>query len=213
MGLYIGNTRYCPVIRRVKTLPYDAEIEYIQSSGTQYIDLGKKLDSSKDIIDIKFRLVEQVSATSGFFGARNDASSKNFSVIVASSNNIILDMNDGNYANYRVNSDSTGYNKTCDIQMYQSYKIVYFDLNEAASSSTTSQSFVTDSNAELFRVSNLPMPSVRLQSFKWRQTGTGWIYNMIPVRVGQIGYMYDKIGGTLFGNSGTGNFILGPDII
>jgi hypothetical protein len=33
----------------------------------------------------------------------------------------------------------------------------------------------------------------------------------IPVRVDTTGYMYDKISGTLFGNDGTGSFVLGPD--
>lgn len=36
--------------------------------------------------------------------------------------------------------------------------------------------------------------------------------DFIPVRVGQVGYMYDKVSGQLFGNAGTGEFILGPDI-
>jgi len=35
---------------------------------------------------------------------------------------------------------------------------------------------------------------------------------MIPVRIGNIGYMFDKVTGKMFGNSGTGNFVLGPDI-
>jgi hypothetical protein len=35
--------------------------------------------------------------------------------------------------------------------------------------------------------------------------------DLIPVRVGNVGYMYDKVSGQLFGNAGTGNFILGPD--
>ena len=38
------------------------------------------------------------------------------------------------------------------------------------------------------------------------------IRNFIPVRKGDVGYMYDLVSGQLFGNSGTGNFILGPDI-
>ena len=38
------------------------------------------------------------------------------------------------------------------------------------------------------------------------------IMNLIPVRKGTVGYMYDKVSGQLFGNAGTGNFILGPDI-
>ena len=37
------------------------------------------------------------------------------------------------------------------------------------------------------------------------------IRDLIPVRVGNVGYMYDKVSRQLFGNSGTGDFILGPD--
>jgi hypothetical protein len=35
--------------------------------------------------------------------------------------------------------------------------------------------------------------------------------HFIPVRVGTTGYMYDKVSGQLFGNVGTGDFILGAD--
>ena len=37
-------------------------------------------------------------------------------------------------------------------------------------------------------------------------------FDMIPVRVGTVGYMYDKVSGQLFGNSGTGAFLYGLDI-
>ena len=40
----------------------------------------------------------------------------------------------------------------------------------------------------------------------------GVLFDGIPVRVGNVGYMYDKVSGQLFGNAGTGSFILGPDI-
>ena len=35
--------------------------------------------------------------------------------------------------------------------------------------------------------------------------------NYIPVRVGNVGYLYDKVSSQLFGNAGSGSFILGPD--
>ena len=38
------------------------------------------------------------------------------------------------------------------------------------------------------------------------------VLDLIPVRVGNVGYMYDKVSKQLFGNAGTGNFILGPDV-
>jgi len=38
------------------------------------------------------------------------------------------------------------------------------------------------------------------------------ILDLIPVRVGQTGYMYDKVTHKLFGNNGSGTFVLGPDL-
>ena len=38
------------------------------------------------------------------------------------------------------------------------------------------------------------------------------VRDFIPVRVGQVGYMYDRVSGQLFGNAGTGAFIVGPDV-
>lgn len=191
---------------------YDAEIEYLESSGTQYIDLIGVLNSEVDIIDIKFKLVSQVSATSGLFGARSAADSKNLSVLVASSNNIILDMNNGSYATYRVNSGSTGYNKLCEVHMQRASKTIKFDGTQAASSTTNSQAFATNYNAMLLKVSDLPSPSVRIYSLTWKRSGIGWIYNFKPVRKGHTGYLYDSVHDILLGNSGTGNFILGPDV-
>lgn len=38
------------------------------------------------------------------------------------------------------------------------------------------------------------------------------VRDFIPVRIEQVGYLYDTISGELFGNAGTGNFVLGPDV-
>lgn len=43
-------------------------------------------------------------------------------------------------------------------------------------------------------------------------TNGNLVRDFIPVRVGQVGYMYDRVSGQLFGNAGTGAFILGPDV-
>lgn len=40
----------------------------------------------------------------------------------------------------------------------------------------------------------------------------GVVLNLKPVRKDGVGYMYDTVSGQLFGNSGTGAFILGPDV-
>lgn len=40
---------------------------------------------------------------------------------------------------------------------------------------------------------------------------TNDIYDLIPVRIKDVGYMYDKVSGQLFTNQGNGAFIIGPD--
>ena len=37
------------------------------------------------------------------------------------------------------------------------------------------------------------------------------VRDYIPVRRGMVGYLYDRVSGKLFGNAGTGAFVLGPD--
>lgn len=39
------------------------------------------------------------------------------------------------------------------------------------------------------------------------------VRRFIPVRIGQVGYMYDEVSGELFGNASIGNFTLGPDVV
>lgn len=42
--------------------------------------------------------------------------------------------------------------------------------------------------------------------------GNTKIIDLIPVRIGTTGYMYDRVSEQFFGNAGTGEFILGPDV-
>lgn len=52
---------------------------------------------------------------------------------------------------------------------------------------------------------------IRIKSF-YIKKGNDTLYDLIPIRIGQVGYMYDKISKAIFGNSGTGSFTLGPDV-
>lgn len=51
----------------------------------------------------------------------------------------------------------------------------------------------------------------RCYNFRLEKAGVP-VLDLIPVRVGSEGYMYNRINGQLLGNSGSGKFILGPDI-
>ena len=56
------------------------------------------------------------------------------------------------------------------------------------------------------------LSGVRVSYYKlW--DGDELLQDMIPVRVGQVGYLYDRVSGNFFGNvAGSGAFVLGNDI-
>lgn len=42
--------------------------------------------------------------------------------------------------------------------------------------------------------------------------GQTLVRDFVPCRIGTTGYLYDRVSQTLFGNIGTGDFTLGPDV-
>jgi hypothetical protein len=64
-------------------------------------------------------------------------------------------------------------------------------------------------NTTRMRIMNVDFKG-RCYYFKLRD-GNTLLLDCIPVRVGNVGYMYDKVSGKLFGNAGTGSFVLGSD--
>ena len=54
-------------------------MEYIQSSGSQYIDTGRKLTQDSDIT-IDFRIVGEINRDAGVFGSRESASKNNLTL-------------------------------------------------------------------------------------------------------------------------------------
>lgn len=52
---------------------------------------------------------------------------------------------------------------------------------------------------------------LRVYAFKLTKGGK-CVFDMIPVRKNGVGYLYNKVDGELYGNSGDGKFIVGPDI-
>lgn len=51
----------------------------------------------------------------------------------------------------------------------------------------------------------------KLYWVKYYDGNNNLVFDLQPVRVGQTGYMYDKVGGGLYGNAGSGNLVIGPD--
>lgn len=188
---------------------YDSEIEYLEGNGTQYADTKIRGDNNSSV---ELKMTASQNAVSGCFGSRiyTNAISRAFYIYRLSSNNVQF-----GYGN-------TSYNAT--FSQTSNPHIFKFDKNVASIDGATvhtfnAQTFTTQSVFLLFSSrtgtyggeADSRMLSGKVYYCKiWDNSNL--VGDFIPVRLGVNGYFYDNVTGELFGNSGTGNFILGPDI-
>lgn len=192
---YLGSTKVWEKsgVTPPQPVPYDAEIEYLQSTGTQVIDSGivGNLDTE---IEISFKTTSTIARAVA--GSRGD-NTNDINLYV--DNN--ASMRFGN--KYIINpfSPNTSYtiiaNKTA------------FTINGTARAINAKNTFVTPSNLFIFG-NQIRAGAFILYYIKISKDGY-LVRDFIPVRVGQVGYLYDKVSRQLFANAGSGNFILGND--
>lgn len=81
-------------------------LEYIQSSGTQYIDTGRKLTQDSDIT-IDFSIVGERIRDAGVFGSRESASKNNLSLFQGVSSGGVFNVDFSEYWNHRFQTPSS----------------------------------------------------------------------------------------------------------
>lgn len=197
-----------------RDVPYDAEIEYLQSDGYAYIDTGIKV-SSAIRYELLFHVTEVPSNNFAIFGGR-----------IAQSNSA------SNLFYYAASYDVTfswryGSRETDGYTMRQTGDFYATSLSapremiiDGNKLSITDSTFSNNYNIYIFALNNSGNLAgntnqstrvLRIKTFRMHD-GNTFVRDYIPVRVGNVGYIYDKVSGKLFGNAGTGNFILGPDV-
>lgn len=181
-----------------KRLPYDAEVEYLQSTGTQWIDTGVLNDAN---VKMNFRI--RPSSVSGTYFMGVDAG------LVFGTNNGI---------NFRANGvssvDAFNTNTFYAIEMYYNgnRRFCVIDGSETLSNTV---SRMLDKNILLFATSGGVTIGPIAYYLPWSISdckmwnGSAIVRDFIPVRVGATGEMYDRITGTFATRVGT--FIVGPD--
>ena len=177
--------------------PYDAEVEYLQGDGNAFVDLGIS-GTRETLISITFTPTIP-SSSDGVCGWRGDDTN---SLSITSSQNV----------SQRFGSQS----KTTTFALYVQHEVTIHKSGVIIDGVTTawnqSAAFTTPSTLRLFMVNtSLTKFRGKIMSFIMYDNGI-ILFDMVPVRVGQVGYMFDKVSGQLFGNSGSGDFILGNDI-
>ena len=193
-------------------LPYDAEVEYLESTGTQYIKTDiipaigytyKMMFRSTGVVSYGYLFGSNWrddTGTAKFFGLRRLTSQARFQSLGFSIAKVPYE-EDIDY-DITINGGEAG-----DLNKFKLADGRVFSHNSKISVSPTLP-------MNLFAVNNNGGVAFqnkgRLYLFSI-EANSKTILDLIPVRVGDVGYMYDRISGQLFGNAGTGAFVIGPD--
>ena len=197
-----------------KALPYDAEVEWIESTGEQYIDTGiyavNNIIVDGSVIPVDYTTINKSRIIIG-----TDYVGSGWAFVIRQpdgvKNNRLQVMFGGWWT-----SNPPDNNNSLDAGVVSTFRYdregMIFDVNgkiiHTSSPSDFSQHkiLIGKNRNQGFDQS----PSLKIVHIKI-QMGDNHVRDFIPVRKDGVGYMYDRISGQLFGNSGTGSFIIGPD--
>ena len=202
-----------------KRLPYDAEVEYLESSGTQFIDTGVIPTT-----DLEFELHVKFSALLTTTGQVP----MGFRYVQGLQWRYMV-------SNYPYLGTSTTYsyasffnNQRCYAAKVGTLEYVFSLKNGVFSNGIGNNTQVSMSGTPpitpipdnwtiyLFKGNQINEGSDpftgRIYSLKFWRNGV-LVRDFIPVRKGTVGYLYDRVSGKLFGNAGTGDFVLGQDVV
>lgn len=194
-----------------KGLPYDAEVEWIQNSSKQYIMTGviPPFDAKVEI--------------RGMFGFADTSTGRRF--LVSDGNWTIT-----HYCEFNSSNQFGGFEGYIPVSlvgnmMYEASMVINGGKSAQYRLTMQGESYEASTTKWTYRT----FGELRLSKLENQYQGTGQIFgevtilvndllvrDMIPVRftneLGQSeGAMYDRVSCNLFGNAGTGQFILGPD--
>lgn len=188
-------------------------LEYVESTGTQYIDTGFVPKwNTKVACTIESPISSDVSTWRNIFGvADNNANNNSFAVWV----------NSGAFSYFYGNTPmGTATGVSCET----GYPFtIIADANSLTinGTSTNAPSINFSCNHAMFifgadyggSLSQSQMSAYRLSSFEIHDNGAQ-VRNFVPCKRDSDGAfgLYDTIGGTFYGNSGTGEFVAGPEI-
>lgn len=180
-------------------LPYDAEVEYVQFNGKQAIETGIIVNETDAInIDMKFLSETGYNYNEAFIA--NDGVSTIFFRSNESATRIYVrfgsvttrNFSYGSIASRHLYSLKKGILEADGNVLYSS--VVYTAMPNRALRIGTGGDYVLMGEVYAFYITD---------------SNNDRRVDLIPVRVGTAGYMYDRVSGTLLGN---GDLIAGPDV-
>jgi len=189
--------------RHIEGLPDDfTPVSFLQSSGSQYIDTGRKLTQDSDIT-IDFSIVGEIYRDAGIFGSRQSALKNNLTLF-QNKNPIVFSGDFSEYQKHRFAADSSL--ERTKIQINKAGVWVNDILKKSWSDVAD---FETPTNGLIFDVGNNNWSGnkavMRLYSYT-----DGDAQQLVPcLDANGVPCLYDLIGKTALYNHGAGSFTWG----
>lgn len=201
-GVFYGNAGSGSFIASLPVLGLPdgyTQVEYIESSGTQYIDTGAVLTNLSGV-EMKLQLTSN-SITANVFGSRTSATENNFCWMQVSEK---LQIDYRNYSNNRF-AYSAGTNV-----LTVSLRPPKCTVNTSAYTISGTDSFTAPAGAYIFHTSGSPSSPYygQFKLFYCQIYDNGiLIRDFVPCKnaSGAFG-LYDRASGQFYGNAGTGAF-------
>ncbi len=195
--------------------PYDVEVEYLESGGMAnpcFIDTGFIPNNTTRVV---VRIKDYQELGRWIFGARRGFSDRSYGIYTATedgtsgfqfgTNHITIGNANILLNNRSLTIDFNGAARTCTITNEYGAIVSTAMGGVVFSAPCPLAIFALNNNGSKIAFTKLKMYDALIYD------SDVIVRDFIPVRIGTTGYMYDKVSGKLFGNSGTGEFILGPD--
>lgn len=209
-GALAGRRRY---MKEKESCPYQ-RVEYLEATNTgleysefAYIDTQIIPYGLDNDFYIEFMGIGAASTYPHLFASYKNDAYNIYGLINVRKNN--LNAYNGNIGGGGINYKEIQMGVKYNISLLRNYNL---EVNGEVIFGERAK-IVSEPNIPLRLFASLYEESLdsRIYSFKWDK-GDKTLLDLIPVRVGGEGFMYDKVSGKLFGNAGSGRFVLGPDI-
>ena len=220
-------TRMMPMGVRRKSappLPYDAEIEYLESTGMQYVDTGVVASTSQ-----RFECDWEPTSSTGSSAlagtvttASNGTESNRFQILLGGAR-IGFGIGSGFLSAGATTAPAWTIGVRNRSVVDAANLATYNNRSQYQPSSGTYSADVAAKNIYVFsvngKVSTRANASVRIYSFAIYD-GTTLVRSFVPIRVGTVGFLYDRanptggpLGNGLYGSETSTPLVAGPDKI
>ena len=210
------NLRNALMAGKKSPLPPGARwVEYLQSTGTQWIDTGILASSNLNDAQIDITYMSPVTSVGDLyiFGGGNTYGTAIQAVV--STHTGYLNVSWGQSIQ---EGDAYQSNVVANLRMnYNDWMVTFGTTVRSGAFTATSRTF-SERNIYLFRLNRASggintNKDLRIYGFKLSRDGA-LVRDFRSIAIGTTGYMLDLVSGEHlpYGNKGTGDFVIGPDI-